>query len=82
MSKLADRENKRKSVLQDIVDVQGEEIKEKEEEKKEIIARTFYIGTEHVKALAFEKAETGKDLSEIVREALDSYFGEKMEKYK
>ena len=81
MSKLADRENKRKSVLQDIVDVQGEEKKEKEE-KREIIARTFYIGTEHVKALAFEKAETGKDLSEIVREALDSYFGEKMEKYR
>lgn len=79
MSKFEQRENKRKSVVQDLVDVQGEEEKE---EKKEIIARTFYIGTEHVKALAFEKAETGKDLSEIVREALDSYFGEKMEKYR
>lgn len=79
MSKFEQRENKRKSVLQDIVDVQGEEEKE---EKKEIIARTFYIGTEHVKALAFEKAETGKDLSEIVREALNDYFGDKINKYK
>ena len=79
MSKFEQRENKRKSVVQDLVDVQGEEEKE---EKKEIIARTFYIRAEHVKALAFEKAETGKDLSEIVREALDSYFGEKMEKYR
>lgn len=79
MSKLADRENKRKSVVSDIVSVQAEE---KKEEKKDIIPRTFYIGTDHVKALAFEKAETGKDLSEIVREALDAYFGEKMEKYK
>lgn len=79
MSKLADRENKRKSsVVQDIVGVQAEE---KKEEKKDIIARTFYIGTGHVKALAFEKAETGKDLSEIVREALDGYFGEKMKRY-
>ena len=79
MSKLADRENKRKSsVVGDIVSVQAEG---KKEEKKDIIPRTFYIGTDHVKALAFEKAETGKDLSEIVREALDKYFGEKLEKY-
>lgn len=80
MSKLADRENKRRSVVQDIVNVQGEE--KQEQEKRDIIARTFYIGTEHVKALAFEKAETGKDLSEIVREALDNYFGEKINNYK
>lgn len=80
MSKLADRENKRKSsVVKDIVSVQ---VEAKKEDKKDIIPRTFYIGTDHVKALAFEKAETGKDLSEIVREALDAYFGEKMEKYK
>lgn len=78
MSKFEQRENKRKSVVKDIVGVQGEE----KEEKRDIIARTFYIGTEHVKALAFEKAETGKDLSEIVRESLDNYFGEKMEKYR
>lgn len=80
MSKLADRENKRRSVVQDIVNVQGEE--KQEQEKRDIIARTFYIGTEHVKALAFEKAETGKDLSEIVREALDNYFGDKINNYK
>lgn len=79
MNKFEQRENKRKSVLQDIVDVQGEEEKEG---KKDIIARTFYIGAEHVKALAFEKAETGKDLSEIVREALNNYFGDKINKYK
>ena len=80
MSKLADRENKRKSsVVGDIVSVQAEG---KKENKREIIPRTFYIGTEHVKALAFEKAETGKDLSEIVREALDQYFGDKMKNYR
>ncbi|NLK23796.1 MAG: hypothetical protein GX309_07425 [Clostridiales bacterium] len=78
MSKFEERENRRKSVVKDIVDVQGEE----KQEKRDIIARTFYIGTEHVKALAFEKAETGKDLSEIVREALDDYFGEKINNYK
>lgn len=79
MSKFEQRENKRKSVVEDIVNVQGEG---KKEEKRDIIARTFYIGTEHVKALAFEKAETGKDLSEIVREALDNYFGDKMKNYR
>lgn len=75
MSKFAERENKRKSVVGDIVGVN------KEEEKKEVVARTFYINPEHIKALAFEKAGTGKDLSEIVREALDDYFGEKLEEY-
>ena len=78
MSKFDQRENKRKSVVQDIVNLKGEEKKEKEE----LVPRTFYIKPEHIKALAFEKAETGKDLSEIVREAMDSYFGEKLEQYK
>ncbi len=79
MSKLADRENRRKSVVEDIVSVQGEGRKE---EKKDYISRTFYLESEHVKALAFEKAETGKDLSEIVREALNNYFGDKLDNYR
>lgn len=79
MKSFEERENRRKkSVVGDIIDVQKEETKE----KRDTIARTFYIGTEHVRALAFEKAETGKDLSEIVREALDNYFGDKLDNYK
>lgn len=74
MSKFEQRESKRKSVVEDIVG-------SNKEEKKEVLARTFYINPEHVKALAFEKAGTGKDLSEIIREALDDYFGDKLEEY-
>jgi len=50
--------------------------------KKEYVYRSYYLEKHHVKALDFEKAKTGKDLSQIVREALDQYFGEELEQYK
>lgn len=50
--------------------------------KKEFAYRSYYIEQHHVKALAFEKAKTGKDLSEIVRNALDNYFGDELDQYK
>ena len=43
--------------------------------------RSYYIEACHVKALDYEKAKTGKDLSVIVREALDKYFGSELKKY-
>lgn len=52
------------------------------EKTAELIYRSFYIEPHHVKALAYEKAETGRNLSEIVREALDGYFGNKLDQYK
>lgn len=80
MSKFADRENKRTSVVGDIIEKKGDKKKEKDE--KELMARTYYIAPEHVKALAFKKAGTGREFSDIVREALDQYFGEELEQYK
>lgn len=50
--------------------------------KKEYIYRAYYIEPHHKKALDFERARTGKDLSEIVREIFDAHFGDTLEKYK
>lgn len=50
--------------------------------KKEYIYRSYYLEKHHVKALDFEKAKTGKDLSQIIRESLDQFFGDELEQYK
>lgn len=49
--------------------------------KPKLSQRGVYLEPKHVKALAFEKAETGEDISQIVRRALDLYFGDKLKKY-
>lgn len=79
MSNFADREDKRKSVVGDII---NKEEGKKKKEKKELVTRTYNIAPEHVKALAFKKAGTGREISDIVREALDQYFGDELEQYK
>lgn len=44
--------------------------------------RSYYLTDELIKALALESALTGKDKSEIVREALEHRLAERMKEYK
>lgn len=70
MNNLEERESKRQQATP-VRNILGTSIEMK---KKNLIGKTIYLTKEQSKRLAFEKAETEKDISEIVREAIDMYF--------
>lgn len=79
-----DRENKHKNVVSDIINITPDTTKTTKPQTQEktkndtsdqtLVRKTFYITNEQIKTMAYHKADTGEDLSTIVRNALDLYF--------
>jgi len=71
-----DREKNRKSVAASMISdsSKGNDV----EEKEKLTQKSYYLSDDQIKALALESAISGKDKSEIVREALEERLAERL----
>lgn len=69
-----DREKSRKSVVANMISNTGSGNDDKEKLKQ----KSYYLSDDQIKALALEAAISGKDKSEIVREALEERLAERL----
>lgn len=77
MSKLEERENRRKQSFVEAVISKG--VKEGEESEK-LIQRSYYLTNDLLKAITIKTAEGELDKSGVVREALKMYLSDIIEK--
>lgn len=94
MSKLEERENRRKSFIEAVVEeprekeeelnekakeTKGSAVRDKVKEDAVLVQRTYYITNDLVKAITIKTAEGELDKSGVVREALKAYLSEILE---
>ncbi len=72
---LKEREEKRQSLINELI---NENIsKQTQKNENTYIQRSYFITPEQSKKIGYEKLETGKTASEVIREAIDLYFNSK-----
>lgn len=76
MSKLDERENRRKTFVQTIVKPESNTEKEIENENEKLIQRSYYLTNDLLKAITIKTAEGVLDKSGVVREALKVYLAD------